>query len=131
MINNDKQQQPAMSNLVPAGFTSSSYDGVSVKHMYTNPKTKRVVLYNQNEAAYDNLLSCQTGVSNIDNVCMCPGSSNSVPFNGEQNILGRLFTPEQPNMFPDPTQAMRCLIAERRPLNPNSPYEPYLGSCDK
>lgn len=114
------------------GWTSSAYDGVSIKNVYTNPITKRVVLFSENAGPYDNLLSCKTGVSNIDNTCQCPGSSNSQPFLSEQQqILGRLFLPEQPNMVPTPTNAVRCLMAERSPLHLSQPYEPFLGSCNK
>lgn len=111
--------------------SSSAFDGISVKHMYQNPNANRVILYGQNEAAYDNLLVCKTGVSNIDNTCLCPGSSNSTPFNADANLLNRLFVPEQPDMVAAPTNAARCLMAQRRPLHPNAPYEPYLGSCAK
>ena len=111
--------------------SSSAFDGISVKHMYQNPNANRVILYGQNEAAYDNLLVCKTGVSNIDNTCLCPGSSNSTPFNADANILNRLFVPEQPDMVAAPTNAARCLMAQRRPLHPNAPYEPYLGACSK
>jgi len=112
-------------------MSSSAFDGISVKHIYHNPKANRVILYGQNEAAYDNLLVCQTGVSNIDNLCLCPGSMNTTPFNRESNMLGKLFVPEQPGMMAAPTNAARCLMAERRPLHPSQPYEPYLGSCTK
>ena len=111
--------------------SSSAFDGVSVKHMYRNPKANRVILYGQNESAYDNLMVCKTGVSNIDNTCLCPGSANSTPFNPDANILNRLFVPEQPGMIAAPTNAARCLMAQRRPLHPNAEYEPYLGSCGK
>ncbi len=111
--------------------SSSAYDGVSVKHLYRNPASNRVILYGQNEAAYDTLLVCKTGVSNIDNLCLCPGSSNSTPFNSESDKLGGLFVPEQPGMVAAPTTAARCLMAERRPQRLSQPYEPYLGACDK
>jgi hypothetical protein len=122
-----------MSNKTPPSNISSSsaYDGISVKHMYRNPKANRVILYGQNEAAYDNLLVCKSGVSNIDNTCLCPGSSNSTPFNTEANMFPRLFVPEQPGMMAAPTSTARCLMAQRRPLHPNAPYESYLGSCTK
>ena len=110
---------------------SSAYDGVSVKHIYMNPKSNRVVLYNQNEGVYDNLLSCKSGVSNIDNTCVCPGSLNSSPFNGERTAMQRLFVPENGSTFPDPSPGMRCVMAERRPVHLSQPYEPYLGSCNK
>jgi hypothetical protein len=113
------------------GMTSSAYDGISVKNTYTNPVTKRVIVYGQQESSYDNLLTCKSGVSNIDNTCVCPGSMNSPPFNDGQHMLSRLFTPEQPSMVPPPTNAARCLMAERRPLHPSAPYEPYLGMCNK
>ena len=41
------------------GWTSSAYDGVSIKNVYTNPITKRVVLFSENAGPYDNLLSCK------------------------------------------------------------------------
>jgi hypothetical protein len=73
---------------------------------------------------------CATGVGNIDNACMCPGSPNTAPFNPERHTLMReLFVPEQPGTFSQPTPAARCLIAERSPKYPKMPYEPYLGSC--
>lgn len=112
-----------------SNLSSSAFDGVSVKHMYSNPKTNRVILYGQNEAAYDPLLVCKSGVSNIDNVCLCPGSSNTTPFNTETNMFAKLFVPEQPGMVATPTNDARCLMAQRRPLHPSAPYEPYLGSC--
>jgi hypothetical protein len=111
--------------------SASVYDGISVKHMYKNPVANRVILYGQNEAAYDNVLTCQSGVSNIDNTCLCAGSANSTPFNNEVQMLSRLFTPEQPGMIAAPTHAARCLMAERRPQHPSASYEPYLGSCGK
>ena len=123
-----------MSNAKPYSSQSSSasvYDGISVKHLYRNPKANRVILYGQNEAAYDTVLTCQTGISNIDNTCLCPGSANSTPFNNESQMLNRLFTPEQPGMIAAPTSSARCLMAERRPQHPSAPYEPYLGSCGK
>ena len=113
------------------GWNTSAYDGISVKNMYTNPKTQRVILYGQNEGSYDNLLTCQTGVSNIDNTCMCPGSTNSTPFYVEPNNLAKLFTPEQPSMMTPLTEASKILIAERSPLQLSAPYAPYLGMCDQ
>lgn len=112
------------------GWVMSAFDGVSVKNTYTNAASNRVILYGQGEGMYDNLLVCKSGVSNIDNMCVCPGSSNSTPFNNESSALARLFVPEQPGMIPPPTHASRCLMAERRPLNLSAPYEPFLGDCD-
>jgi hypothetical protein len=114
------------------GWTSSCFDGISIKQTYTNPITKRVILFSEQMGGpYDNLLSCQSGVSNIDNTCVCNGSANSTPFlANQQNILGRLFVPEQPHMMPVPTNAVRCLIAERSPIHLAQPYEPFLGSCE-
>lgn len=111
--------------------SASVFDGISVKHLYRNPNANRVILYGANEAAYDNVLTCKSGVSNIDNTCLCPGSANSTPFNSEFSMLNRLFTPEQPGMMAAPTNSARCLMAERRPQHPSAPYEPYLGSCGK
>jgi hypothetical protein len=111
--------------------TLGAFDGISVKNVYNNPITKRAILYNSNEGAYDNMLKCRTGVANIDNTCLCPGSANSTPFylSSEKIGLDRFFSPEHP--IPPPTHAARCLMAERRPLHPNAPYEPYLGACSK
>lgn len=111
------------------GYTSSAYDGISLKHLYVNPKNQRVVLYLQNEGMYDSLLSCKTGVANADNVCVCQSSNNSTPYNVEPNQLGKLFTPEQ--QFAGPTNSQRCLIAERSMWAPYAPYSSYLGNCDK
>lgn len=120
------------SNLsLPTGPISSAYDGVSIKHLYVNPKNQRVVLYAQNEGMYDSLLTCKSGVANADNSCVCQGSNNSMPYNIEPNMLGKLFTPEQPGMFPQPTQSMKCLIAERSQWSPYSEYRPFLGTCDQ
>lgn len=134
MSSHSSQPVPASAynaSMKSVGWTSSAYDGVSVKNVYTNPISKRVILYGQREASYDNLLECKSGVSNIDNLCVCPGSQNSTPFNTSQNILSKLFVPEQPAMVPPPTHASRCLMAERRPIHASAPYEPFLGSCNK
>lgn len=124
---------PPVPRAVPdnqARWTSSAFDGVSVKNMYTNPLTRRVILYGSGEAAYDTNLQCKTGVANIDNVCECPGSSNSTPFNVEADMLSRLYVPqEQPSMIPPINHSLKCLMAERRPLHPSAPYEAYLGKC--
>lgn len=126
-LNKGQSQTPPGS----AGWISSAYDGVSVKNTYANPITNRVILYSDREGVYDSMLMCKSGVSNIDNSCMCPGSSNSTPFNFENPLMSRLFVPEQPGMSVEPTHAARCLMAARKPWQLSQPFEPYLGSCDK
>lgn len=108
--------------------THSAFDGISVKHYYTYPHAHRVVLFNDDEGVYDNQLVCAKGVANADNACICQGSPNTAPFYPEQrNLMKELFVPERPNMFPEPTPAVRCLIAERSPYGKPLPYEPTLN----
>lgn len=112
------------------GSTHSAFDGISVKHVYNNPHTHRNILFSQDENIFNSTLVCASGVSNVDNACLCPGSPNSAPFNPERvNTMRGLFVPENPATFSEPTPAARCLMAERRPIHPHAPYEPYLGSC--
>lgn len=108
----------------------SAFDGTSVKNVYSNADTQRQILFSQQETYFNPLLVCSSGVSNIDNACMCQGSPNSSPFNGEKNMMMELFVPERPGDFPQPTPAARCLMMERAPYGKRYNYEPTLGSCD-
>jgi len=117
-----------MAYLHKPGTTHSTYDGISVKHLYKYPHAHRVVLFDGKETIYNNNLVCSSGVANADNACVCQGSPNTAPFFPEQhNMMRELFVPEQPNMFAQPTGAARCLMAERSPLRNPMPYEPALN----
>lgn len=116
-------------NQMKDNTTSSAFDGISVKHEYKNPQTRRIILFNQNEGAYDNVLSCKTGVSNIDNNCVCPGSMNTLPYL-EETSFHNLWSPENGYMFPEPSASQKCIMAQRKPRSLAQPYEPFLGDCN-
>jgi hypothetical protein len=118
------------SYLTSQGHVHSAYDGMSVKNVYTNDAAHRQVLYSQDETLYNSHLVCANGVANPDNACLCNGSPNSAPFNAERhNLMKELFVPENPNTFPYPGNAARCVMAERSPYGKRYPYQPMLGSC--
>jgi len=123
---NSAPLQPTM-----GGYNSSAFDGISVKNMYFNPQSQRVILYDGTvEGAYDQALDCKTGVANIDNICSCPGSANSSPFVKTPDMLPKLFVPEQPSLFPPTNFTAKCLMAMRQPINVNAGYSSYLGPCN-
>ena len=98
----------------PSWKIDSSFDGDTVKHIFTN-KNNNPVVAKSNQSLFASNLVCETGHANIDNACVCPSSSNTVPFYNEKTKLDNLFQPGygQPNIqVPKPIQ---CLMTERGP----------------
>lgn len=70
---------------------------------------------------YNSNLVCSKGTSNIDNDCMCPGSTDSMPFNSQTigmntRLTNQLFSPFLPNAIPELTNAAQINIKQRQQL---------------
>lgn len=64
-------------------------------------------------------IACTNGYVGIDSQCICPGSTNSMPYQISplQNSANELlFEPFVPNGVPPISDAAKLLIAQRRPL---------------
>ena len=119
------------SQVKPQGYTKSAFDGMSVKNIYSNVDSHREILFAQQETYFNPALTCASGVSNIDNACLCQGSPNTSPFNQEPaGLMRQFFVPDRPTDFPQPTPSQRCIMNERAPYGKREPYEPTLGSCE-
>lgn len=87
-------------------MAQKEFDGRSVKPMNT-PLNEHASPYH---ATFLASLSCDKGVVNIDNKCVCPDVMNSAPYD-QMLLTAELYTPM--TNFASPTDAQRCLMAER------------------
>ena len=55
-------------------------DRSGVSNLNVDLNSGQDVLYSQQQGTSLPNMRCETGVANIDNVCVCPASSNSSPF---------------------------------------------------
>lgn len=106
---------------------ASFFDGSNVKHVSVN---KPCAPFTSQQGWFDRQVSCQVGVPNIDNGCVCQGSFDTNPSYAPVLNMNYLFTPYQE--FTSPTKSMKFLINQRSPGKIHADYEYTLGmGCDK
>ncbi len=71
-----------------------AFDGQQAEHRYGAvppllPSTPNqwTVNLGLEQGEYDSQLRCRSGAANIDNVCVCPGSLNSAPWESDAPVL--------------------------------------------
>jgi len=126
---------PSGDKLTDVPFHYKNFDGNRVNYNQVNQLMHRqnrfpIDYYVTNEFApdvnlgiYNSNLVCAKGTSNIDNQCLCPGSSDTMPFNSETqgmqtHLTHQLFSPFLPNAVPELTPAAQINIKQRQQLPP-------------
>ena len=122
-------------NITDVPFHYGSFDGNRVNYTQVNELMNRHNQFPNDTTVtskyapqvdlglYNSNLVCAKGTSNIDNSCMCPGSTDTMPFNSQPNgmtsrLTHQLFSPFIPDSIPQLTDAAKINIQQRRPLPP-------------
>lgn len=140
----------ALSQPGTGAFGANGAGGVTVmvqnspsglQNVYTDPALHLNVLYSNLETPFKSNLSCPTGFTSVNNDCICPGSPSSVPYRQSvplmtTNYMSTLWSPIEPNMFPQVSRVSQQLIADRSPCGPKcyanmdaTPITSCSGSC--
>lgn len=110
---------------------------VNVQHManglrnvYEDRSLHLDVLYSQYETPFRSNMVCPSGSVGVNNECLCPGAPSGVPYRQAiptlQNQISALFSPIQPQMFPQVGAAAAMLVRERGPCPQG--YQPMDSS---
>ncbi len=100
-------------------FTSAGPSGV--QNVYNLLPIHRQVFYGANQGAFLPNLVCKAGVAGVNSECLCPNSSDSMPFMQASASythcqFDSLFRPEYSRAFPHLTPAALYLVKQRSPL---------------
>jgi hypothetical protein len=111
-------------NFTYGAWSNSVNRGTEV---YVDSGTHRVYRKLDNSGMYNTGMGCQSGIPGLDNHCICPGSSNSMPYEMQSPAMtaaatNLLFAPFLPNAVPPLTPAAQLLVAERSPLYNGASY---------
>ena len=126
---------PSGYNMTDVPFHYESFDGSRVNYSWVNQLMQRHDQFPANTTVttefapqvnlglYNSNLVCAKGTTNIDNSCMCPASTDTMPFNSMPNqmqtrLTNQLFSPFIPDSIPQLTDAAKINIEQRRPLPP-------------
>lgn len=117
---------PAGTRLTQDPRIYSSFDGGRVNFAHVSRNIHRTTRFPSDRSSahlglYNASLACNSGSANVDNVCLCPNSLDSMPFNLQPPattayLTKHLFSPFE--SVPELTPSARKLIAERSPLPP-------------
>jgi len=115
----------AGNSLLSDPYIYSDFDGERVNYKQVDDAMHRVNRFPLDSESYPGLynsgLVCTKGQSGIDNQCLCPGSSDSMPFNTQLPEMTDastrlLFAPFLPGAVPQLTPSAQRLVAERSQL---------------
>lgn len=89
-----------------------------LRNVYTDAPAHLQVLYGTNQTPYKSNMACPDGIASVNNECIAPGAPSGVPYRQTvpaytQTYMNTLFSPLQPEMFPQVSAAAQSLMAER------------------
>jgi hypothetical protein len=95
------------------------------RNVYSDPALHMNVLYGTNETPFRSNISCPVGSASVNNECLCPGAPSGVPYRQAvpmftKDYMSSMFSPIEPQMFPQLSQAAAGLVAERSPCGPSA-----------
>lgn len=113
-------------------YTYSSFDGSRVNFAQVNESMHRIWRFPKDgkmgetglgsyPGLYNGGMVCNRGITGVDNMCVCPGSTDQMPYEYQlpqttAAMTNILFSPFLPGAVPELTPAAQQLVAERSPL---------------